>query len=521
MKAKSKFLFLISTLTILAILMVHLDSIRALFLPENEVWVHIRDNLLVEYIKNTVGIVFFSMLFSAIIGTLLAFVISCYEFPFRKLINIVLHLPLAVPAYIGAYVYVNMFQPGGYLFNIFGPNARPTTFWMAVLVFTLFLYPYVFISVKGFISRDMSSYIENARVLGKKEWQIFGAVILPLAKTSILTGSVFVGLEVLGDFGVVNYLNLHTFSTAIFKSWFNFRDLDSALRLSGMVIVAVFILLAIKGLVLRYRSLSMTTMKVTAISRKKLSTVGMTMFYSFAGLILTMALLLPLLRLATWATMSFQNVRWENMGTIISNSLLYSLLATTIIVVLGIIMASYTRIAPKFLSAFYGKISLITYALPGPVVAISVLFFTISLAERFNFSVAATSGMLVFGYVIRYLGIAYKNVEDGYKKLGTSHHQVSRTLGKGYYETLFKVDIPMLKPFILSGAALVFMDLIKELPLTLALRPFNFHTLATQTYQFASDEMLADTAMPSLIIIAISMCLMIMLFQTKSRKRAK
>jgi iron(III) transport system permease protein len=127
--------------------------------------------------------------------------------------------------------------------------------------------------------------------------------------------------------------------------------------------------------------------------------------------------------------------------------------------------------------------------------------------------------MLIFGYVIRYLGIAYENIDNGYQKLGTKHHQVARTLGKGYYKTLLTVDIAMLKPFVLSGATLVFMDLIKELPLTLALRPFNFHTLATQTYQFASDEMLAEAAIPSLIIVGISMCLILVLFRTKASSK--
>ena len=520
-KVKNKFLFLISSLVVLTILAIQLDSILALFSPASDVWLHIREHLLTAYIRNTVGIVFFTMLFSATIGTLLAFGVSCYEFPFRKTISLLLHLPLAIPPYIGAFVYVNMFGPGGYLFGVLGAGARPNAFWMAILVFTLFLYPYVFITVKGFLSRDMSSYIENARVLGKKEWQILGLIILPVAKTSIITGSVFTGLEVLGDFGVVNYLGLPTFSTAIFKSLFNFRDLDSALRLSGMVIVAVFVLLAIKGFVLRFRNLSVTTLKSTPVSRKRLSKGGLVTFYLFAGFVMLMSLFLPLLRLITWASMSFHNIRWQNMSGIIYNSILYSLVATGIIVLLALIIASFTRMAPHVVAAIYGKMTLISYSLPGPVVAITVLFFMLTLADIFHFSVATTGFMLLLGYVVRYLGIAYENVDNGYKKLGMKHHQVARTLGKGYYKTLLTVDIPMLKPFILSGAALAFMDLIRELPLTLALRPFNFHTLATQTYQFASNEMLPEIAIPSLMIVLISMCLILMLFRSRSNSQTR
>jgi len=500
--------------------MIHLESLLALFSPQSEVWIHIREFLLVDYIRNTLGVVAVTMLLSGIVGTLLAFVVSCYEFPLRNIISKLLYLPLAIPPYIGAYVYVSMLQPNGYLsnlFGIFGITTRVNSFWTAVLVFTAFLFPYVYLSVKGFISSGMSSYIENSRVLGKSESKMFFLVILPIAKTAIITGSIFTGLEVLGDFGAVNYLGLHTLSTAIFTSWFAFSDLDSALRLSGMVIIPVFVLLFIRGLLLRFRYQAATTSKSLPATRKRLSAKGMIFAYLLFGSVMLMSLFLPILRLITWATMSFGNIRWPQMGEISATSIIYSLLATVTILILALIMTAYTRTGHKYLSEFYGRITLISYALPGPVVAIVVLFFMINLSNWFNFSLTTTAFMLVVGYIIRYLGIAYESIENGYKKLGLKHHQVARTLGKGYYKTLLTVDIPMLKPFIISGAALVFIDLIRELPLTLALRPFNFHTLATQTFQFVNNEMLPESAVPSLIIILISMALTSVLFlQRKS-----
>ena len=520
MKINNKLLFLISSFVVITILFIHVESILALFLPQSEVWIHIREFLLVEYIRNTLGVVAVTMLFSAVIGTILAFIVSCYDFPFRKTISRLLYLPLAIPPYIGAYAYVSMLQPNGYLFNLFeliGVRTRVDSFWTSVLVFTAFLFPYVYISVKGFISSGMSSYIENARVLGKSESKIFLLVILPIAKTAIITGAIFTGLEVLGDFGAVNYLGLHTLSTAIFTSWFAFSDLDSALRLSGMVIIPVFVLLFIRGLLLRFRYQAATTSRSLPATKKKLGTKGMVLAYLLLAGVMLMSLFLPLLRLITWTFMAFGNVRWPQMGLIISTSIVYSLLATAIILVIAVVMATYTRTGPKYLSEFYGRVTLISYALPGPVVAIVVLFFMINLSNWFHFSLATTGLMLLVGYVVRYLGIAYESLENGYKKLGMKHHQVARTLGKGYYKTLLTVDIPMLKPFIVSGAALVFIDLIRELPLTLALRPFNFHTLATQTFQFVNNEMLPESAIPSLIIVTISMVLTSLLFlQRKS-----
>jgi iron(III) transport system permease protein len=519
MKTSHKLLFVISTLVVAVIVLVQAEAILALFQPQSEVWLHIREFLLAGYIRNTVQVVLTTMGFAAIIGTLLAFGVSCYEFPGRKLISRLLYLPLAIPPFVGAYVYASMFQPNGMLanfFEIFGVTTRVHSFWTAVLVFTSFLFPYVYITVKAFISRGMSSYIENARVLGKREGTIFLRVILPISKTAIITGAIFTGLEVLGDFGAVSYLNLHTLSTAIFTSWFSFQDLDSALRLSGMIVLPVFFMLIIRGIILRFKFQTATTSKASTLSRKRLSPLGMIMFYSFAGFVVLMSLGLPLYRLITWALMSFQNIRWDQMLPVISDSLLYSLLATGIILVLAIVMTTYTRTGNKILSELYGRITLVSYALPGPVIAIMVLFFSLNLSDWLSqwlqISLAASVFMLLLGYVLRYLGIAYENLENGYKKIGFRHHEVARTLGSGFYKTLFRVDLPMLRPFLVSASALVFIDLIRELPLTLALRPFNFHTLATQTHQFAANEMLPESAIPSLIIVVLSMIMTSVLF---------
>ena len=518
MNVHHTFLWIVSTLVVLTIGMIHLEAILALFQPQSEVWLHIKENLLWTYIKNTLGVVFWSMLCSGIIGTALAYFVSCYQFPLRKLISILLYLPLAIPPYIGAYTYVNMLQPQGYVFNLFSGHVGVDTFWTAVFVFTAFLFPYVYISVQGFIRHGMSSYIENARLLKKSEWQIFIRVILPISKVSIITGVTFVGLEVLGDFGVVNYLGLQTFSEAIFKSWLGFRDLDSALRLSGIVIVFLFGILLVKGVLLRFAHQTATSSKAAAMTRKKLTISGMIFVQLFIWTTLTISLFLPLYRLITWAMLSVANIRWANFYTLVWNSTFYASMATAIILVLALMMATYNRTAPRYMSELYGRMTLISYAIPGPVIAIMVLFFILDIDDYFSLALSSTIAMLLLGYVVRYLGIAYENIENGYKKLGRKHHEVARTLGKSYYKTILTVDIPMLRPFILSATSLVFIDLLKELPLTLALRPFNFDTLATKTYQYANDEMLAESAIPSLVIIGISMCFIALIFYSRRRK---
>ncbi|MEL7650080.1 MAG: ABC transporter permease subunit [Sedimentibacter sp.] len=182
------------------------------------------------------------------------------------------------------------------------------------------------------------------------------------------------------------------------------------------------------------------------------------------------------------------------------------------------ILSSYTRVSSNNIRMLYGKLTIISYAIPGSVAAMMVIIFFMKVDNFLRISLSTTIAMLICAYVIRYLGAAYENLENGYQKIGLKYHEASRTLGNGYYKTLFKVDFPILKPFIFSAYSLVFIDLIKELPLTLILRPFNFHTLATQVYQYASDEMLAESAVPSLFIIIISMIFITGIIKKEGRR---
>lgn len=516
MKTPSKTLFIISTLVVLMILLVHMESLLAVFRPGNDIWDHIRTHLLLSYTLNTIAVVALSMLFGGILGTGVAYLVSCFEFPFRRLLSILLYLPLAIPPYIMAYVYMNVLGPFGFIHNTFGVRIVMPPLWQAVLVFSLSLFPYVYIGVRGFIHNSMTSHIENARLLKQGEFKIFFGVILPIAKTAILTGMVLVGLEVLGDFPVLHYLGVNTFATAIFRSWMVFRDFDSALRLSGFAIMSVFAMLMLRALIMRFQFPSSTTAKAFQIKRKTLKGTALILPMLAPSLVVLFSLVVPLSRLITWAFMSFKTIRYEDMLEMIFNSIFVTVIATSVILILAFLMATYTRTSSKFVAAIYGKITLISYALPGAVVAMVTLFFFIRIDQFVPFALTTSLVMLIIGYVIRFLGLAYEQMEDGYKKIGAKHHEASRTLGHGYFKTIFLIDLPILKPFILSAIALIFIDVVRELPVTLILRPFNFHTLATQVYQYASDERLPEVGVPSLIIIGISMVFILLLMNRRN-----
>ncbi|MGD9570067.1 MAG: ABC transporter permease [Sedimentibacter sp.] len=517
MKNKVNAIRIISTIIILLIISILSKSVLAIFEPSKAVWNHIIENLLIEYIVNTVLLVSFSMIFSGVIGTVMAYLVTCFEFFGRKVLSIMLYFPLAIPPYIGGYVYMNMIQPNGIIANIVGRSIPINSLYMSVLVFTLFLFPYVYIGVKGYLSYNMGGYIENARLLGKGELEIFTTVIIPISKSAIFSGMILVGLEVLGDFGVVQYFGLPTFATAIFKSWISFKDFDSAIRLSGMLVIVVFILLVFKNILLNKKYLSATTTKSRPFQRNKLSVkaqIGM-LIMSFTVILFTFGL--PIYQLLKWTFISINKVRYVEIFNMLKNTISIAILVSFLILILSMTLASYTRISLKSIKTLYGKVALLSYAIPGSVIAMMIILFFMSLDNSFNLSLSTTIFMLITAYVLRYMGVAYENVENGYQKIGIKFHEASRLLGNSYYSTLIKVDIPILKPFIISAFSMVFMDLVKELPLTLILRPFNFHTIATQVYQYASDEMLPESAVPSLIIISICMIFVVQLTK-KERK---
>ncbi len=517
MKNKVNAIKIISTIIILIILSILSESVLAIFEPSKAVWKHIKENLLIEYTMNTVLLVSLSMIFSGVIGTVMAYIITCFEFFGRKVLSILLYFPLAIPPYIGGYVYMNMMQTNGIIANIIGRSININSLYMSVFVFTLFLFPYVYIGVKGYLSYNIGGYVENARLLGKGEFEIFTKVVLPISKSAIFSGMILVGLEVLGDFGVVQYLGVPTFATAIFKSWISFKDFDSAIRLSGMLVLVVFTLLVLKNNLFNKKYQSATTTKSRLLQRRKLSVQAQVCMVIISFSVITLTFGLPIYQLLKWAFVSINRVRYVEIFNMLKNTISMSIIVTLLILILSLILASYTRVSSKFIKTLYGKATLLSYAIPGSVIAMMIILFFKNLESNFNFSLSTTIFMLVTAYVLRYLGVAYENLENGYQKIGNKFHEASRLLGNSYYATLMKVDLPILKPFIISSFSVVFIDLIKELPLTLILRPFNFHTIATQVYQYASDEMLAESAVPSLIIISICMIFIIGLVKKERR----
>lgn len=528
-KSKFNIWTILSTIFVSLILLPNLNIFINIFNKPNKNWYHIKEYLLKDYITNSFHLVFFTGLFTILMGISLSWLISVYEFPFRNFFSWGLVLPLAIPTYIAAYTYNGLLTYTGIIqstlrnhFNIKVDQKYFNIMSMegAIFIFTLFLYPYVYIITKSFLEKQSSSLIENARVLGKNSFEIFLKVIIPISRSSIIGGVSLVILEVLNDYGVVKYFGITTFSTAIFKTWFGMGDVDSSIKLSAILMVFIFVLLVLEKVLRGRRKYSYTNSRVRPITRIKLKGIKASFAFLYCASIFALGFLIPTTQLVYWVSLTYKKILNIKFLKMTMNSLLVALITSLIIIIMAIVIANYCRINDGIMAKIFSKITIVGYSVPGAVIAIGVIVLFIKLDNRLyglykmfdpnagKLVLTTSIVMLMFAYVIRFLAIGYNSVEAGFEKIGKKFFEASRTLGMSITKTFFKVDLKMIKPAIVSALVLVYVDVLKELPLTLILRPFNFNTLATKTFEYANDEMIHEASISSIIIIAISVIVM-------------
>lgn len=517
---------LLSLFFITLIILPNLSIVLSLFSPPTENWSHIKEYLLNNYIVNTLTLVLFTGLATMLIGVSLAWLISAYDFPFRRFFKWGLILPLAIPPYIGAYTYHGILNyTGGIqttLRNSYDIKVDQKYFDImtmpgAIFIFTMFLFPYVYIITKSYLEKQSASLIENARLLGENSLGIFFKVVLPISRAAIIGGVSLVILEVLNDYGVVKYFGIQTFSTAIFQAWFGMGDINSAIRLAGILLTIVISILIFEKLTRGRKRFSFTTTKIRPLQLIKLTGVKAGLAFSYVSIIFLLGFIIPFIQLFDWMLMTFTEIASPDFLILIWNSTFVAFVSSLIIIVAALILANYTRMSDSLMSKLFSKVTILGYSMPGAVIAVGVITLFIYLDNKLlpfykNIGLDSTLvlslsiAMLIFAYVIRFLAIGFNSIESGFEKTGKHFTEASRILGMSMTKTFIKVDIKMIKGAILGGFILVFIDVLKELPLTLILQPFNFYTLATKAYQYANDEMIHEAALASILIILISGC---------------
>lgn len=520
---------MLSVLLAAALLLPNLELLIRLFQPPHETWYHIKEHLLADYLRSTASVVVFTALFTIIIGASLAWLVSAYEFPGRRFFRWALILPLAIPPYIGAYTYAGMLSFTGsvqvFLREVLKVTVNQKLFNImsipgTIFIFTLFLFPYVYMVVKSFLEKQSASVIESARVMGSHDRELFFRVVMPMSRSVIVAGASLVVLEVLSDYGVVSYYGVNTFSSAIFKSWISFGDIDSAVRLAAMLMVTVILVLTLEKQLRGRRKYSFATTKIRPIQRKNLTGWKSVCVTFYVVIIFSLGFLIPVLQMVSWSVMSFRNIYYEDFLRMILNSVLLAVGSSLLISVAALIVANYTRMRKTLLSKLCARISVMGYSIPGAVVAITMILFFVGLDRRFGWKLSTSLFILIFAYLVRYLAIGYQNIESGYEKIGNQFTEASRTMGYGVTRTFFRIELGLLKPAILSAFALSFVDIIKELPLVLNLRPFNFHTLSTKVFDYANDEMIPESSVPSLVIILVSFLAIYILHRVADKEDA-
>lgn len=539
-KKEIDFWFILSSIFILLILLPNITILLNVVDKASEQWIHIKKYLLEDYIINTSIVVLFTAIFSGAIGLISAWLVTAYKFPYRKFFSWGLLLPLAIPAYIGAFTYDGLLNYTGVIQsflrnnlhiglenNLFNIRTIPG----AIFIFTIFLYPYVFIISKSYLSKLSNSIVENARLLGSNDFSVFKTIIFPLSRVALVGGTSLVIMEVLNDYGVVKYFGIPTFSTAIFKTWFGMGDTNSAIKLAGLLMVFVFSILLIEKVARGKKKYSTTSTTTKPLKRLKLMGYKKWTAISFLGLIFSLGFLIPTIQLLHWGLLTYEKILDYDFFVMTLSSFSVAFIASISILVIAIIIGNFNRLSRLKIKKVYSKITTIGYSIPGAVIAVGVITFFVKIdyllkpiyrkIPYINKSLFLSTSifMLLFAYMVRFLAIGFNSVESSYEKIGVKYTNASHMLGHHTFSTFLNVDLPMIKQGILSGLLLVFIEVIKELPLSLILRPFNFNTLATKAYEYANDEMIHEASMSALLIILLStMSLLLITNVFKKRK---
>jgi iron(III) transport system permease protein len=480
--------------------------------PATENWSHIKSYLLTEYILSTAILFLASGFFASLLGVSLAYLVTVFDFPLKKFFRWALILPLSIPAYIGAYTYSGMVSYTGVVTDalkwLTGRLILVDIMSMpgAVFIFTFFLFPYVFIISRAFLANYTASLIESARMLGRNHTRIFFEIILPVSRGVIASGCALVLMEVANDYGVVSYFGVNTFSVAIFRVWFGMNDISSAVRLCvylmGFVLVVILAEKALRG----QKRFAILSAKARVLAPQRLSPAAGILACGYCFTVFSLGFLIPLLQLLAWSLLTYQEVLNTGFIAAVFNTVAAAAVCSAVIVLFSLVITNSARISRGSLAVLAGKLATAGYAMPGAVISIGVLIVFVwldKLASWGSYSLVTSVYMLYFAYTIRFLAVGCSSIENGFEKVGKTFFEASRTLGLGVTKTFFKVDLKMISPSVIGAFSLVFVDMAKELPLTLILRPFNYNTLASKVYEYAHDERVQYSAPTALIIVAV------------------
>lgn len=503
-------------------------------------WQHLAQTVLGDYIQNSLVLMVGSSIGVLVIGVGTAWLVVACRFPGSGIFEWALLLPLAVPTYLLAYTYTD-------LLGVAGPLQQAIRDWLqvsygeywfpsirsmggAIALFAFTLYPYVYMLARVAFWEQSGCTLEASRSLGCGPWRSFVTVALPLARPAIAAGLSLVMMETLNDFGTVQYFGINTFTTGIYNTWFGMGDRVAASKLAAFLMLFVFILIVLERFSRRRARYYQSTGSDRTVPPYQLTGIRAAAASLVCLLPCAIGFLLPagiLLKMSLDNLQTFDHRFWE-----LSQHSFGLAIATAILgVAIALIIAYGVRLQPNALMRFSARVASMGYAIPGAVIAVGILIpmgnldNSIDAWMRSQFGISTglllsgTVFALIFAYIVRFLAVSFGTVESSLNKIHPNLDAAARSLGHNTTSTLLRVHIPMMASSLLTAGMLVFVDVMKELPATIIIRPFNFNTLAVRVYNLASDERLAEAAAPALAIVLVGIVPVILLSWQISRAR--
>ena len=513
----------------------------SLFFPAKDVWVHLLDTVLIDYIFNSFTLLIGVGCISLILGVIPAWLITMYKFPMSRYLEWALLLPMSMPAYIIAYSYTGAFDASGPIqeairdltgwgYNDYWfPEVRSLGGAVAMLSFVL--YPYIYLLSRASFIEQSVCVLEVSRTLGCNTIGSFTRVALPLARPAIIVGLSLVLMETLADYGTVQYFGVSAFTTGIFRTWFGMDNSLVASQLSALLLLFVVVFIYLERRSRKQLTYHHTSNRYSPLLKQKLKGSHALFAFLVCFIPLLLGFIIPAGFLFDWAIETYSGLFDKNFYILLLNTMMLAfitaLLALSIALFLGYVNRNSCSVINRFLVRFVSM----GYAIPGTVVAVGVLIPFVWIDNRLDeflrlhFSISSgllisgTLFILVFAYLVRFLAVSINTVEAALGKIKPEMDEIAKTNGLSQTGIVKKIHMPIMRGSLLTALLLVFVEVLKELPATLILRPFNFNTLAVRTYELANEERLADAAIPALAIVLIGIIPVIMISNSISKSR--
>ena len=509
----------------------------------DDVWNHLVRTALPDYISNTLWLMLGVGLIVFLTGVSTAWLVTMCRFSGRRVFEWLLLLPLAIPAYVIAYAYTDFLEYAGpvqgLLRALFGWQSARDYFFPeirslggAIILMGLVLYPYVYLLARSAFLEQSVNVLEVSRVLGRGPWRTFRTVSLPAARPAIAVGVSLALMETLNDYGTVDFFAVYTMTTGLVDVWLGMGSLTGGAQIATTMLVFVIALISLERISRRHQKVyqqSSSRFRPLPTYPLKGSRAGFAI--AVCALPVVAGFLIPVLVLGRLAVVYFDESWTPAFQTYVFNSLMLSALAALLALGVALFIAYSRRLHGGRLLALATRVAALGYAVPGVVLAVGILApfaaFDNALDALLRETLGISSGLLLsgtivavlFAYVVRFLAVALGQVESSLEKISPSVDMAARTLGYRAGQTLVRYHLPLIRGGMLTAVMIVFVDCMKELPATLLLRPFNFETLATHVYQFASDEMLGEAALGSLTIVAVGLVPVLLLSRMISQSR--